>query len=177
LDEIALKEYRSAFDMLATRRRFLSVLSAMGASLGLSTAKATSETPAISASERFPGDPPENHVVYQLNRADPDYIEHILNSIAAMLGKYTDNVAIAVVAFGPGIHVLAKSPKRAVPEELRQRIAAQAKDYGVSYIACGNTMGTLGWTKADMLDFAKIEDVGVAALMNLQKQGYAYIAW
>ncbi|TXI28521.1 MAG: hypothetical protein E6Q64_06070, partial [Ottowia sp.] len=47
----------------------------------------------------------------------------------------------------------------------------------VSAIACGNTMGTLGWTKADMLDFAKIEDVGVAALMNLQKQGYAYIAW
>jgi len=172
-----LKENRSAFDLLAARRRFLSALSAMGASLGLSTAKATSETPAISASERFPGDPPENHVVYQLNRADPDYIEHILNSIAAMLGKYADNVAIAVVAFGPGIHVLAKSPKRAVPEELRQRIAAQAKDYGVSYIACGNTMGTLGWTTADMLDFAKVEDVGVAALMNLQKQGYAYIAW
>ncbi len=100
-----MKENRSAFDLHATRRRFLSVLSTMGASLGLSTAKATSETPAISASERFPGDPPENHVVYQLNRADPDYIEHILNSIAAMLGKYADNVAIAVVAFGPGIHV------------------------------------------------------------------------
>ena len=62
-------------------------------------------------------------------------------------------------------------------EELRQRVASQARDYGVSYIACGNTMKSLGWTAADMVDFAKIEDVGAAALMNFQKQGYAYIAW
>ncbi len=172
-----MKENSSAFGLIRARRRFLSIASSMSAALGLSAANASEPEQVSLSSERFPGDPPENHVVYQLNRADPDYIEHILNSIAAMLGKYADNVAIAVVAFGPGIHVLAKSPKRAVPEELRQRIAAQAKDYGVRYIACGNTMGTLGWTTADMLDFAKVEDVGVAALMNLQKQGYAYIAW
>jgi intracellular sulfur oxidation DsrE/DsrF family protein len=160
-----------------TRRGFLSLLSMTAALVGGAVSQTSRAVASDSPSDRFPGDPPENHVVYQLNQADPEYIEHILNSISAMLTKYTDNVAIAVVAFGPGVHLLAKAPKRAVPEELRQRVASQARDYGVSYIACGNTMKSLGWTAADMLDFAKIEDVGAAALMNFQKQGYAYIAW
>ncbi len=127
--------------------------------------------------ERMPGDPPEHKVVYQLNRADPEDIEHILNSVGALITKYDDNVAVAVVAFGPGIHLLARQPRRPVPEALRQRAQSQARDYGVQFIACGNTMKTLGWTAADMASFVKIEDVGAATLMNLQEQGWAYIAW
>jgi len=49
--------------------------------------------------------------------------------------------------------------------------------YGIQFIACGNTMPHLGWEKADMLDFVKVEDVGAAAVMELQEKGYAYIAW
>lgn len=125
----------------------------------------------------MPGDPPEHRVVYQLNHAEPEHIEHILNSIGALLGKYPDNVGIAVVAFGPGIHLLARHPRRPIPSALRQRAQSQARDYGVRYIACGNTMKTLGWTAADMVDFARIEEVGAAVLMELQEQGWAYIAW
>jgi uncharacterized protein len=47
----------------------------------------------------------------------------------------------------------------------------------VRFIACGNTMKTLGWTAQDMQAFAKIEEVGAATLMELQEQGYAYVAW
>ncbi|WP_162910186.1 DsrE family protein [Azohydromonas sediminis] len=127
--------------------------------------------------ERFPGDPPQHKVVYQLNEADNAYIEHILNSVGAMIGKYQDNVAIAVVVFGPGIHLLAKNPKRPVAAALRQRVISQARDYGVTFIACGNTMKTLGWTAQDIVEVAKVEEVGAATLMELQEQGYAYIAW
>ena len=115
--------------------------------------------------------------MYQLNQAGAEHGLHILNSVGALIGKYQDNVAIAVVAFGPGIHLLARKPRRPVPEDLRQRARSQARDYGVRYIACGNTMKTLGWTAADMVDFANIEEVGAAALMELQEQGWAYIAW
>jgi len=125
----------------------------------------------------MPGDPPEHRVVYQLNQADPEYIEHILNSIGALIGKYEDNVAISVVVFGPGIHLLARQPRRPVPETLRQRARSQARDYGVRYVACGNTMKTLGWSAADMEPFARVEEVGAAVLMELQAQGWAYIAW
>ena len=92
-------------------------------------------------------------------------------------GRYEDNVAIAVVVFGPGIHLLARQPRRPVPPELRQRAQSQARDYGVRFVACGNTMTTLGWTAADMADFVKVEQVGASVLMELQEQGWAYIAW
>ena len=62
--------------------------------------QAQAATPPATPSERFPGDPPEHKLVYQLNHADPDYIDHILNSLRAMIVKYDDNVALAVVAFG-----------------------------------------------------------------------------
>lgn len=149
------------------RRRLLRALPLLGAA-----AAGTAQ-----ASERFPGDPPEHKLVYQLNRADPDYIEHILNSVGAMLGKYADNISLAVVALGPGLHLLARSPQRPIPQALRERAGSQARTYGVRFIACGNTLKSLGWTRQDLLEFVQIEDVGAATLMELQEQGYAYIAW
>jgi len=177
--------------MRATRRRWLGQWPAWRAALGLGTmagasahGSAAQATPTPSrpasprpAADRMPGDPPEHRVVYQLNHAEADHIEHILNSIGALIGRYEDNVAIAVVAFGPGIHLLARKPRRPVPESLRERARSQARNYGVRYIACGNTMKTLGWTAADMADFVKVEEVGAAVLMELQEQGWAYIAW
>ncbi len=132
---------------------------------------------ALSQTAHAADDGPRHKIVYQLNQADPEYITHILNSIAAMLGKYQDDIAIAVVAFGPGIHLVAKKPGRPIPEELRVRARGQARDWGVRYIACGNTMKTLGWGAGDIEDFAEIEEVGAAAIMELQEQGYAYLAW
>jgi len=119
---------------------------------------------------------PEHKLVYQLNKADPDYIEHILFSVGAMLRKYGDDIHLVVVAIGPGIHTLAKKPQRPVAELARERIESLAA-YGVSFHACGNTMKSLDWTKEDMLDFAEIVEVGANDLMLLQEQGYSYISW
>ena len=125
----------------------------------------------------FPGDPPSHHVVYQLNKADWEYQEHILNSVSAMIGKYGDNVEIAVVVIGPGIHILAKEPERLVPEVIKDRVRNMAENYGVRFIACGNTMKTLGWTMDDMQPYIEYAEVGASALMELQEEGFAYIAW
>lgn len=163
---------------MTLRRRWMTALPLAAAAAGFGRrARAADAPPGRPANERFPGDPPQHKLVYQLNRAEPEYIEAILNSVGAMIGKYQDNVAIAVVAFGPGIYLLAKQPKRPVPPALRQRVVSQARDYGVSYVACGNTMQTLGWTAKDIVEVAKVEQVGAASLMELQEQGYAYIAW
>lgn len=159
------------------RRRWLAGLGALLGSAGaLSGARAAAAGSAPKA-DRMPGDPPEHRIVYQLDQADAEYIEHILGSIGALITKYEDNVEIAVVVFGRGIHLLAKKPVRPIPEELRQRAAAQSRDYGVHYIACGNTMKSMNWGAKDMLDFATIEDVGAASLMERQEKGWAYVAW
>jgi intracellular sulfur oxidation DsrE/DsrF family protein len=51
-----------------------------------------------------------------------------------------------------------------------------AQSYEIKFIACENTIHSLSWTPDEMLDFATIEDVGAASIMELQEQGYAYLA-
>ena len=127
--------------------------------------------------ERFPGDPAEHKVVYMFNQADLAYQTSVLNSIQAMIKTYGDNVSIAVVAIGPGIHVLAKSPKRAVDQDIAARVDNFAKSYKVRFIACGNTMATVGYAQSDMKPFAEYALVGAAALMRLQETGHKAIFW
>jgi len=125
---------------------------------------------------RFPGDPADHKVVYQLNKAEESYHNAILFSVGAMLRKYGDNIQITVVGIGPGIHVLGKNPKRPVSKEVRQKISSLIQ-YGVEFHACGNTMKALKWTEKDIIDNVKIVEVGAADLMELQEQGYSYLSW
>jgi intracellular sulfur oxidation DsrE/DsrF family protein len=152
------------------RRRLLQWL---GASSGLAVlapqARAQTKDPDLFGE-------PEHKLVYQFNKADIEYMEHVLFSVGAMLRKYPDKIHIVVSAFGPGIHILARHPRRPVPEIIRQRVSSLA-DYGVSFHACGNTLKSLGWDKSDLLDFAELVDIGADDLMTLQEQGYSYISW
>lgn len=127
--------------------------------------------------DRFPGDPAEHKAVYMFNKADAGYQNSILNSIQAMIKRYGDNVEIAVVAIGPGLHVLAKEPKREVDALTYERVASFAKDYNVRWIACGNTMNSIHWEHSDMRPFSEYAEVGAAALMELQEEGYKPLVW
>jgi intracellular sulfur oxidation DsrE/DsrF family protein len=158
------------------RRRWLSRLLALGAGTAAAASTSHAASP-LPTKPLLPGDDAPHKIVYQLNHHEPEHQEAIFNSISAMLKKYVDDVAIAVVVWGPGIHLLAKQPKRPVPELHQQRARSMAESYGVRFIACGNTMHTLGWAATDMLDFAQVEEVGAAAVMELQEKGYAYLAW
>lgn len=160
----------SSSDSLPRRQLLTAVAAAATAGATLPARAAVTKAPASD-------DGPPHKVVYQINRHEPEYQQAILNSIGAMLKKYVDDVTIVVVVWGPGIHLLAKKPKRPVPKELQQRVRGMSESYGIDFIACGNTMHTIGWEKEDMLDFARVEEVGAAAIMELQEKGYAYIAW
>ena len=125
-----------------------------------------------------PGDDAPHKIVYQLNHHEPEYQEAHLQlhqrhaqEVRGRRGHRRGGV------WCPGIHLLAKKPQRPVPEILQQRARSMAQAYGVRFIACGNTMHTVGWTADDMLDFATVEEVGAAAVMELQEKGYAYLAW
>lgn len=155
----------------AVRRKLLAALAA-GGLLALPARAQEKEAESL----RFPGDPPENLVVYQFNRADADYHDAVIFSVGAMLRQYGDNIKIVVTAIGPGIHILLKQPKRPVSQTIREKVASLA-DYGVEFHACGNTLKSLNMTDKDLLPFAKLVEVGASDLMELQKKGYAYISW
>lgn len=119
---------------------------------------------------------PSHKVVYQLNKADADYIDSILFSAGEMLRKYNDDIRIVITVIGPGLHLIGKNPGRPITPQARQRAASLAM-YGIEFHACGNTMKSLGWEKADLLDYATVVDIGADDLLLLQEQGYAYISW
>jgi intracellular sulfur oxidation DsrE/DsrF family protein len=158
-------------DPARNRRQFITAVAGAGSLvLGARVARAQDDM-------TFPGDPPKHRLVFQFNHDDTDYQTHILNSMSALLTEYDDDIRLAVVAFSKGIHILAKQPKRPVDKTLYERVQGFAENYGVQFVACGNTMHTVGYKDGDMRSFARIEPVGIAALMAYQEQDWSYIAW
>jgi intracellular sulfur oxidation DsrE/DsrF family protein len=121
-------------------------------------------------------DTTKHKLVYQCNKAEYDYIAHILFSVGEMLREYGDDIELVVTTFGPGVHLLGKKPGRPISPVHQDKVSSLA-DYGVSFHACGNTMKSLGWTEKDLLDVAKVVPIGAVDLMELQEKGFSYISW
>lgn len=161
----------------ARRSALTKLMATSGAvALGAAGTAQAHQTEAAEKEERFPGDPPEHKMLYQLNKDDPEYHVHVINSVGAMVGKYADNIDLVVACFGRGIHVLVKNPARPVDDKIKAKIKSLAEQ-GVQFHACGRTLTSMNWTADDLLPFAKLVDVGVADMMELQEQNYAYVAW
>ena len=182
IDKISFFNRKSASDVTdQARRSALSKLVATSGAVALG-ASATVQAHKLPDSEneekeeRFPGDPPEHFIVYQLNKHEHEYHEHVLGSVGAMVGKYADNIDIVVACFGRGIHVLAKNPGRPVDDAIRDKVKSLAGQ-GVKFHACGRTLTSMGWTEKDIEPFAKLVEVGVADIMELQEKNYAYMSW
>jgi intracellular sulfur oxidation DsrE/DsrF family protein len=152
-----------------TRRLALKTLGLFGGLL------AAGRTRAHHTDTHFEDSSPHN-IVYQCNKADREYLQHILFSAGELLRRYGDDVQIVIVAFGPGLHLLGKRPERAIPHELQQRAGSLAQ-YGVAFHACGNTMHTLNWTQDDLLPFAKVVPIGAEDIMLMQEKGFSYLSW
>jgi intracellular sulfur oxidation DsrE/DsrF family protein len=88
-------------------------------------------------------DTAEHRIVYQCNKADADYLQHILFSAGELIRKYGDNVEVVIAAFGPGIHLLAEHPQREIPPELQQRAGSLAQ-YGVAFHAYEGKVEQMG---------------------------------
>jgi len=115
-------------------------------------------------------------IVYQLNKADTDYIDHVLFSAGELLRKYGDDIEIVITAIGPGIHLLGKHPGRPIKPFHKQQVSSLAT-YGVKFHACGNTMKSLGWKEEDLIEEAIMVPIGAEDIMLLQEQGFSYLNW
>jgi hypothetical protein len=133
--------------------------------------------PALAGGEPpAPSEGPQYKVVYQCNKGEPGDYKSLLFSVSQLKQKYGDDVDIVVTCLGKGIHLLAKKPRRGVPETALEQMT-YLDTYGVKFHACGNTMHALGWTADDMYDFVEVVPIGADDLMKLQHEGYAYLAW
>ena len=108
-------------------------------------------------------------VVLQVSDADPAKWNLALNNannIQHDLGK--GNVAIEIVAYGPGIGMLKGDSKVAAR-------LAQALDNNIVLDACENTMHNQKLDKADMYNGIAYVPAGVVHIMKRQREGWQYI--
>ena len=118
----------------------------------------------------------KHKIVYQLNKAETEYIDHILFSAGEMLRKYGDDIHIVITTIGPGLHLLGTKPGRHITKFHQQRVSSLAT-YGVTFQACGNTMKSLKWTKKDLVEDAVVVPIGIDGIIKLQEEGYSYVSW
>ena len=114
----------------------------------------------------------KNKLVIQVSSADP--LTHViaLNNAVNMQKMYgIDNIDIEIVAYGPGLGLLTKKSTQA------SRVTSLAM-HDITFTACGNTMKKVEKKSGKMpvlLEGVGTTTAGVARIMELQQQGYAYI--
>ena len=114
----------------------------------------------------------KHKLVIQVSTDDPRTQRIALNNVVNLQKYYgIDNIDIEIVAYGPGLGlVTSESPEAARVSSLTMQ--------QVTFTACGNTMDTINRKTGKMpelIDGVGQVTAGVARIIELQEQGYAYI--
>jgi len=115
---------------------------------------------------------PKHKLVIQVSTDDVTTQNIALNNVVNLqkeLGQ--DNVAIEIVAYGPGLTIL--TPQSPVSK----RVPSLAMQ-DVTFSACGNTkakMEAKSGKPVTLVDGVRVVPSGVLRVLELQEQGYAYI--
>jgi uncharacterized protein len=118
-----------------------------------------------------------HRLILQVNTNDPAMMNLALNNATNVAQYYQDlgeKVAIEVVTFGPGLHMLRDdtSPVKARIKAIRESTPA------ISFKACGNTqqnMSKVENKEIPIIPEATVVKSGVVRVMELQEQGWTYV--
>lgn len=111
----------------------------------------------------------KEHLVMQVSDADPGKWNLALSNAKNAQQDYgADKIEVEIVTYGPGIGML-KSDS-AVAKRIEE-----AKQTGITIVACQNTMRAMKLTESDMLPNTSYVPSGVVELIKKQREGYAYI--
>lgn len=113
-----------------------------------------------------------NKIVIQVSTDNLRTQKIALNNAVNLQKMYgMDNIAIEIVAYGPGIGLVTKGSKQAV------RVKSLAMQ-NIRFSACGNTMNKIAKKtghRPKPLEGVHVVKAGVSRIMELQQQGYAYV--
>lgn len=114
----------------------------------------------------------EHKLVIQVSTDDVSSQTLALNNAINLQKLYgMDEVLIEVVAYGPGLQLLTDN------SSVASRVESLAKQ-SIAFSACQNTMKAIEKKTGELpilLEGVKTVNAGVARIMELQEQGYAYI--
>lgn len=109
-------------------------------------------------------------IVFSIKDGSDEAIHHVLSSANNVLKFYgPENVQMRIVAYYHGIRTLLKSEK-----DIAVRVDA-LQQYGVSFVACGNTMRTKKIQEDALLDDVEIVTAGIAEMIERVQEGWINI--
>jgi len=114
----------------------------------------------------------KNKIVIQVSTDDPKTQAIALNNAVNLQEEFgMDNIAIEIVAYGPGLGLLTRDNNQAA------RVKSLAMQ-NIHFSACGNTMAKItqktGKTP-QLVEGVQVVNAGVSRIMQLQQTGYAYV--
>lgn len=141
---------------------FKSLIKFAAVALFLTTAAGTAGV--ATAADKKP-----HNLVFHVTDNDPAKWNQILNNaknVQQALGK--ENVAIEVVANGPGLNMFK------MESEVANRMTEAQKE-GVVLAACGTTMKALKVAEKDLHVGVKVVPAGIVEIMQKQEAGWVYV--
>ncbi|MEW5831432.1 MAG: DsrE family protein [Campylobacterota bacterium] len=109
-------------------------------------------------------------VVMGISHGDDESIHHALSTANNVLKFYgPEKIHLRVVAYYHGIRTLLKSEK-----EIAVRVRA-LQQYGVEFVACGNTMETKKIRASALIEDVEIVSAGIAEVIERATEGAFYI--
>jgi uncharacterized protein len=167
--------------LISSRLSRIVFVSSAVALAGLLASGATAQAPpAKQAAQTKPANAEAtatHRLAIQVNQNDKAVMDLALNNAKNVIDYYKqkgETVAVEIVTYGPGLHML-----RADTSPVKERIAPMSlENPNLAFIACGNTQANQSKAEGKsvtLISEAKVVPSGVVRLMELQKQGYAYI--
>lgn len=109
-------------------------------------------------------------VVFSITSGEDAAIHHVLSSANNVLKFYgPESVEMEIVAYYHGIRALLKKE-----EAFAVRVDALMQ-YGVTFIACGNTMRTKKIEASELVEGSEIVTAGIVEMIERVKEGWVYI--
>lgn len=109
-------------------------------------------------------------VVMGISHGDDESIHHALSTANNVLKFYgPEKIHLRMVAYYHGIRMLLKSEK-----EIAVRVRA-LQQYGVEFVACGNTMETKKIPESALIEDVEIVSAGIAEVIERATEGAFYI--
>ncbi|MBD3810331.1 MAG: DsrE family protein [Sulfuricurvum sp.] len=120
--------------------------------------------------EPIPSMEKPREVVMGISHGDDESIHHGLSTANNVLKFYgPEKIHLRIVAYYHGIRTLLKSEK-----DIAVRVRA-LQQYGVEFVACGNTMETKKITQDQLIDDVEIVSAGIAEVIERATEGAFYI--
>ena len=134
---------------------------------------------ALTAAGAVAADPKEHRVSIQIDQNDPAIMNLVLNNANNIIDYYksrNETVAIEVVAYGPGLHML-RADTSPVQERIKRTIDASFPS-SIKFSACNNTregMEKQEGKAISIISQAELVPSGAVRLIELQEQGWQYL--